>query len=65
MISDKAQAAVEIRATLDAYGELRTARDDLIRDAHEAGIGKTEIAERMSIGRRTVYRVLDGADNGA
>jgi Helix-turn-helix domain of resolvase len=62
MISDKARAAATIRAALDAYGDLKTARDDLIQDTHQAGIGKTEIAARMAIGRRTVYRVLDAAD---
>ena len=37
-------------------------RDTVIREAHEAGVPKAEIARRMKISRDTVIRVLGSDD---
>lgn len=38
--------------------------DDVLR-LHGEGVGGTEIARRLGIGRASVYRILDGAKSGA
>ena len=43
--------------------ELRAARAELIRKAHEAGLGVTELAELTGISRRAVYDVLNEGGN--
>lgn len=41
------------------------AKADDVLSLHDDGMGATEIARRLGIGRASVYRILDGAKSGA
>ena len=49
---------------LEDWAATIAGRDDLIREAHEAGASNTQIAKHMGISRQTVITVL-GTDDEA
>ena len=56
------QAADAFRRRLRNFGAQLEGRDELIRDAHQAGITKTEIHRITGIARTTIDRITsDGA----
>lgn len=62
-----AEGIAKAKAEGKYKGRAPTARakaDEVLR-LHRDGIGGTEIAKRLGIGRASVYRVLDAAKEGA
>ena len=45
------------------FGRKPTVDKNKVRDLHGQGIGATEIARQLNIGRSTVYKVLDNRDS--
>jgi len=45
------------------FGRKPTVDKNKVRDLHGQGIGATEIARQLKIGRSTVYKVLDNCDS--
>ena len=53
--------ATDAEESLREWKRLADARDQLVRDAHDAGITINRIHVLSGIGRSTIYRILDQA----
>ncbi len=53
------EGRVEAKAKGVKFGRKRTVDKDKIRDLHKQGVGATDIARQMGIGRSTVYKSLN------
>jgi DNA-binding NarL/FixJ family response regulator len=64
MTPDELHALAEAAQSLDDYRATVDDRDNRIRNAHAAGMSKTEIADRMKLSRNTVITVIGDDEEG-
>lgn len=62
MTQEQLLARIALVKRLEDWAKTVASRDALIREAHEAGVSKAEIARRMDISRTTVVMVVGGDD---
>lgn len=67
MLERQREGIAKAKAEGKYRGRAPTARAkaDEVKELHRAGIGASEIARRLNIGRASVYRVLKGEESGS